>query len=208
MQSMPDKPRLIEIEIHFNPKLILEYMTSRHGFWRHISFLIITLFWISAAFGLQLALPDVFPAWPWLPAAWGTAYIATRRGPICAMASAFAIGLAMDAICFHPLGPSSIILVIIALAVRLISDRLPWQQYFRLNTLLLSIASTAVYVIGKVFFCRQSTTLETDIALLPKFLLGGILLSLPICFLTFSVKDILERFLFPSVEATGQPTEE
>ncbi len=208
MQSMQDKPRLVEIEIHFNPKLILEYMTSRHGFWRHASFLLVTLFWISVAFGLQLALPVVFPTWPWLPAAWGTAYLATRRGPICAMASAFAIGLAMDAICFHPLGPSSIILIIVALAVRLISDRLPWQQYFRLNTLLLSIVSTAIYVIGKIFFCRQSATLETDIALLPKFLVGGILLSLPCCFLTFSVKDILEKFLFPSVEATGQSTEE
>ena len=68
--------------------------------------------------------------------------------------------------------------------------------------------STAIYVIGKIFFCRQSATLETDIALLPKFLVGGILLSLPCCFLTFSVKDILEKFLFPSVEATGQTTEE
>ena len=88
MQSMPDKPRLVESEIRFNPKLILEYMTSRNGFWRHASFLLVTLFWISTAFGLQLALPTVFPSWPWLPAAWGVAYLATRRGPVCAMASA------------------------------------------------------------------------------------------------------------------------
>ena len=208
MQSMPDKPRLVEIEIHFNPKLILEYLTSRHGFWRHASWLLVTLFWISIAFGLQVALPVVFPAWPWLPAAWGTAYLATRRGPVCAMASAFLIGLAMDAICFHPLGPSSIILILVSLATRLISIRIPWQKYFRTNTLLLAITSTAIFVIGKVFFCRPSATLETDFALLPKFLCGGILLSLPMCFFTFSVKDIIESLLFPADESTAQTTEE
>ena len=208
MQSMPDKSRLVEIEIRFNPKLIIEYMTSRHGFWRHASFLFVTLFWISTAFGLQLALPVVFPAWPWLPAAWGTAYLATRRGHVCATASAFAIGLALDAICFHPLGPSSIILVMVTLASRLISDKIPWRKYFIANTLFLSIVSTAIFVIGKTFFCRPSTTLETDFALLPKYLLGGVLLSLPICFLTFSVKDILEGLLFLSVEQSGHPAEE
>lgn len=205
MHSTSDKPRLVEIEIRFNPKLILEYMTSRNGFWWHASFLLVTLFWISTAFGLQLALPAVFPAWPWLPAAWGTAYLATRRGPVCAMASAFAIGLALDAICFQPLGPSSIILVLVALITRLFSDRIPWQKFFIANTLALSIVSTAVFVIGKAFFCRPAATLETDFALLPKFLLGGILLSLPICFLTFSVKDIIEGLLFPSDE---EPSEE
>ncbi|MBQ9446040.1 MAG: rod shape-determining protein MreD [Victivallales bacterium] len=205
MHSTSDKPRLVEIEIRFNPKLILEYMTSRNGFWRHASFLLVTLFWISTAFGLQLALPAVFPAWPWLPAAWGTAYLATRRGPVCAMASAFAIGLALDAICFQPLGPSSIILVLVALITRLFSDRIPWQKFFIANTLALSIVSTAVFVIGKAFFCRPAATLETDFALLPKFLLGGILLSLPICLLTFSVKDIIEGLLFPSDE---EPSEE
>ena len=205
MHSTSDKPRLVEIEIRFNPKLILEYMTSRNGFWRHASILLVTLFWISTAFGLQLALPAVFPAWPWLPAAWGTAYLATRRGPVCAMASAFAIGLALDAICFQPLGPSSIILVLVALITRLFSDRIPWQKFFIANTLALSIVSTAVFVIGKAFFCRPAATLETDFALLPKFLLGGILLSLPICFLTFSVKDIIEGLLFPSDE---EPSEE
>jgi cell shape-determining protein MreD len=205
MHSTSDKPRLVEIEIRFNPKLILEYMTSRNGFWRHASFLLVTLFWISTAFGLQLALPAVFPAWPWLPAAWGTAYLATRRGPVCAMASAFAIGLALDAICFQPLGPSSIILVLVALTTRLFSDRIPWQKFFIANTLALSIVSTAVFVIGKAFFCRPAATLETDFALLPKFLLGGILLSLPICFLTFSVKDIIEGLLFLSDE---EPSEE
>ncbi len=205
MHSTSDKPRLVEIEIRFNPKLILEYMTSRNGFWRHASFLLVTLFWISTAFGLQLALPAIFPAWPWLPAAWGTAYLATRRGPVCAMASAFAIGLALDAICFQPLGPSSIILVLVALTTRLFSDRIPWQKFFIANTLALSIVSTAVFVIGKAFFCRPAATLETDFALLPKFLLGGILLSLPICFLTFSVKDIIEGLLFLSDE---EPSEE
>ena len=205
MHSTSDKPRLVEIEIRFNPKLILEYMTSRNGFWRHASFLLVTLFWISTAFGLQLALPAVFHAWPWLPAAWGTAYLATRRGPVCAMASAFAIGLALDAICFQPLGPSSIILVLLALITRLFSDRIPWQKFFIANTLALSIVSTAVFVIGKAFFCRPAATLETDFVLLPKFLLGGILLSLPICLLTFSVKDIIEGLLFPSDE---EPSEE
>ncbi len=204
MHSTSDKPRLVEIEIRFNPKLILEYMTSRNGFWRHASFLLVTLFWISTAFGLQLALPAVFPAWPWLPAAWGTAYLATRRGPVCAMSSAFAIGLALDAICFQPLGPSSIILVLVALITRLFSDRIPWQKFFIANTLALSIVSTAVFVIGKAFFCRPAATLETDFALLPKFLLGGILLSLPICFLTFSVKDIIEGLLFPSDEEPSE----
>ena len=178
MHSTSDKPRLVEIEIRFNPKLILEYMTSRNGFWRHASFLLVTLFWISTAFGLQLALPAVFPAWPWLPAAWGTAYLATRRGPVCAM---------------------------VALITRLFSDRIPWQKFFIANTLALSIVSTAVFVIGKAFFCRPAATLETDFVLLPKFLLGGILLSLPICFLTFSVKDIIEGLLFPSDE---EPSEE
>ena len=208
MQTLPDKPRLIEIEIRFNPKLILEYMTSRNGFWRHVSFLLATLFWISAAFGLQLALPTVFPAWPWLPAAWGTAYLATRRGTVCATFSAFAIGIALDAVCFHPLGPSSIILVLITLTSRLISIRFPWKLSFRNNTLLLAISSTTLYVIGKAFFCRPAATLETDFALLPKFLLGGILLSLPVCFFTFSVKDILETFLFPIVEPPPKSQEE
>lgn len=208
MQSMPDKPRLVEIEIRFNPKLILEYMTSRNGFWRHASFLLVTLFWISTAFGLQLSLPTVFPSWPWLPAAWGVAYLATRRGPVCAMASAFATGLALDAICFQPLGPSSIILVLIALAARLFSVRIPWQKFFITNTLALAIGSTAIFVIGKAFFCRPAATLETDFALLPKFLFGGALLSLPVCFLTYSVKDIIEGLLFQSIDDTVAPSEE
>jgi len=208
MQTTPDKPRLIEIEIRFNPKLILEYMTSRHGFWKHVAFLLITLFWISVAFGLQLALPAVFPAWPWLPAAWGTAYLATRRGPVCAAIAAFAIGLALDAVCFHPLGPSSIILVLVMLASRLISVKFPWRKFFRANTLLLSIASTAIFVIGKAFFCRPAATLETNIALLPKFLLCGTLLGLPACFFTFSVKDIIEGILLPADEPPDHSEEE
>lgn len=208
MQSMPDKPRLVEIEIRFNPKLILEYMTSRNGFWRHASFLLVTLFWISTAFGLQLSLPTVFPSWPWLPAAWGVAYLATRRGPVCAMACAFATGLALDAICFQPLGPSSIILVLIALAARLFSARIPWQKFFITNTLALAIGSSAIFVIGKAFFCRPAATLETDFALLPKFLFGGALLSLPVCFLTYSVKDIIEGLLFQSIDDTVAASEE
>lgn len=208
MQSMPDKPRLVEIEIRFNPKLILEYMTSRHGFWRDASFLLFTLFWISAAFGLQLALPTVLPAYPWLPAAWGTAYLATRRGTVCAVVSAFAIGLALDAVCFHPLGPSSIILILVMLVCNLISSRIPWRLYFRTNTLLLAIISTTIYVIGKVFFCRPAATLETDFALLPKYLLGGILLAIPMCFFTFSLKDILEAFLLPADDPPPKSSEE
>ena len=207
MQSASDKPRLVEIEIRFNPKLILEYMTSRHGFWRHLSWLFMTLFWLSAAFGLQLALPSNFPAYPWFPAAWGTAYLATRRGSACAICCAFAIGLAIDAISFNPLGPSSIILTLVALACRQISTIIPQKTYFRTNTLFLSIASTGIYVIGKVFFCRPRATLETDFALLPKYLFGGILLAIPACFFTFSIKDMLEDFLLASAETPKPPAE-
>ena len=208
MRSMPDKPRLVEIEIRFNPKLILEYMTSRHGFWRHASFLLLTFFWMSTAVGFQLALPVVFPAYPWLPAVWNTAYLATRRGTICATACAFAIGLALDAACFNPLGPSSILLTLVVLACRFISFSFPCKTFFRVNTLLLSIASTTVFVIGKVFFCRPRATLETDFALLPKYLFGGILLAIPVCFFTFALKDILEELLFRYDQQDEQPQEE
>ena len=108
----------------------------------------------------------------------------------------------------HGASPSSIILVLIALAARLISDRIPWQKFFITNTLALAIGSTAIFVIGKAFFCRPAATLETDFALLPKFLFGGALLSLPVCFLTYSVKDIIEGLLFQSIDDTVAPSEE
>ena len=91
---------------------------------------------------------------------------------------------------------------------RLFSDRIPWQKFFITNTLALAIGSTAIFVIGKAFFCRPAATLETDFALLPKFLFGGALLSLPVCFLTYSVKDIIEGLLFQSIDDTVAPSEE
>ena len=65
-----------------------------------------------------------------------------------------------------------------------------------------------LFVVGKVFFCRPAATLETDFALLPKFLFGGALLSLPVCFLTYSLKDIVEGLLFPSPDDAVEPSEE
>lgn len=195
MQHTTDKPRLIEIEIRFNPKLILEYVTSRHGLLRHLAFIITTFLWISISFGLQLSLPTVFPAYPWLPAAWGTAYLASRRSSVCAIFCAFVIGLCLDAVCFNPLGPASIVLTAVVLICRFISTKLPHKYFFKANTLLLSIASTAIFVFGKVFFCCPLAAFATKIALLPKYLIGGILLAIPACFFTFAVKDIIESFL-------------
>lgn len=207
MPHTSDKPRLVEIEIRFNPKLILEYLTSRRGLWRHLAFIILTFLWASAAFGLQLSLPPVSPAFPWLPAAWGTAYLASRRSPVCAILCAFIIGLCLDAVCFNPLGPTSIVLTATVLACRFISAKLPPKHFFKTNTLLLAIGSTVTFVLGKVFFCCPHANFTTKIALLPKYLFGGALLAIPACFFTFAVKDIIECFLLPSDDAQNSSAE-
>ncbi|MBP5639564.1 MAG: rod shape-determining protein MreD [Victivallales bacterium] len=185
---------LFEFTLTVHPHVLINYLLSKDGFWRHFWILFLTILWLITACVSQLALSEYFPELPLYPVPLTIAYLAYYRKPSFAVISALVCGILLDSLTFGRLGVSSGILGLVVVLIDYLSHSMEGlEKRFWERCLLLGGGSVFIYVLLKLGLYFAFPNGDDVLSLVPKqLLLGTLLCGTCLAPLMFSAMDLIE----------------